>query len=93
MAEVAPGKKRINITISEDLLDWIDENVESHRFASRSHALDYAVTVLREIDAKQKAGGKRITRVIEHGTKLTEQERRIANLGPGDVRTEPRFRF
>lgn len=93
MAEVAPGKKRINVTISEDLLDWIDENVESHRFASRSHALDYAVTVLRAIDAQNKAGGKRITRVIEHGTRMTAQDRAAANLGPGDVRTEPRFRF
>lgn len=89
----AVEKQRLNITISKDNLEWIEENIESHRFASRSHALDYAVTVLRAIDAQNKAGGKRIIGVIEHGTRMTAQDRAAANLGPGDVRTEPRARF
>lgn len=92
MAE-AVEKQRLNITISKENLEWIEENIENNRFASRSHALDYAVTVLREIDASQKAGGKRILGVIEHGTRMSAQDRAAANLGPGDVRKEPRFRF
>jgi hypothetical protein len=36
-------KRNTNLTIDEDLLAWIDENIEDKRFASRSHAVNYAL--------------------------------------------------
>lgn len=47
--EVAPGKVRLNVTISEDVLSWIDRNIVAKRFSSRSHALDYGAAVLKRL--------------------------------------------
>jgi len=41
-------KERVSITIRRDLLEWIDQKVESLRFASRSHALEYAIAKLKQ---------------------------------------------
>ena len=41
-------KERVSITIRKDLLEWIDQQIESLRFASRSHAIEYAVAQLKE---------------------------------------------
>lgn len=49
MAEVAPGKKRINVTIDEEVLGWIDKNVEAKRFASRSHGFNYSAETLKRL--------------------------------------------
>jgi Arc/MetJ-type ribon-helix-helix transcriptional regulator len=46
-------KTRVNVTLSNDILKWIDENIDSHRFASRSHALEFAVMSLKEADARR----------------------------------------
>lgn len=40
-------KKRLQVTMREDLVEWIDEKVEKLIYASRSHAIEYAVTQLR----------------------------------------------
>lgn len=40
-------KKTISISIDEDLLKWIDEQIEVKRFAHRSHAFEYAIEQLR----------------------------------------------
>jgi Arc/MetJ-type ribon-helix-helix transcriptional regulator len=45
------GKVQISITIDDDQLKWIDQAVEDHTFATRSHAIVYAVAQLM----KQKA--------------------------------------
>ena len=43
------GKKRkTSVTIDEDLLDWIDKEMAQKRFASRSHAFEYAIMRLKE---------------------------------------------
>lgn len=43
------GKKQtISISIDEDLLKWIDEQIKSKRFAHRSHAFEYAIEQLRK---------------------------------------------
>jgi len=34
-------KERITISLDKDLLLWIDAQVQSKRFAHRSHALEY----------------------------------------------------
>ena len=46
-------KERISIAIDQELLDWIDKQVESKRFANRSHAIQLCVML-----SKEKEGGK-----------------------------------
>ena len=41
-------KKRLQVTIREDLVEWIDKEILSLRFASRSHAIEYALSKLKE---------------------------------------------
>ncbi len=41
------NKKTISISIDEDLLQWIDKQVKTKRFAHRSHAFEYAIEQLR----------------------------------------------
>ncbi|MGD0994400.1 MAG: ribbon-helix-helix domain-containing protein [Candidatus Bathyarchaeia archaeon] len=42
------AKIRLQVTVREDLVKWTDEQVEKLRFASRSHAVEYALTQLKE---------------------------------------------
>ncbi|MCW4005459.1 MAG: ribbon-helix-helix domain-containing protein [Candidatus Bathyarchaeota archaeon] len=37
------GKIRLQVTIRDDIVRWMDKNVESRKFASRSHAIEYSV--------------------------------------------------
>jgi len=48
-------KKRIAVTVSDDLLKWIDTKVKETTFANRSHAVEHALTMLR---AKEERRGK-----------------------------------
>jgi len=50
MVELA--KVRLQVTVREDLVKWIDKEVSGLRFASRSHAIEYA---LKELMKKEKA--------------------------------------
>jgi Arc/MetJ-type ribon-helix-helix transcriptional regulator len=49
-----PAKKKIQIsvTLDEDQLTWMDREIEDNRFATRSHAIVYALTRLMKEDAK-----------------------------------------
>ena len=38
----------IQLRIPKDLLDWIDAKVQKGVFASRSHAIRYAIQTLKE---------------------------------------------
>jgi len=40
-------KASISITISQDLLDWVNEELKTARFASVSHAVEYALRRLK----------------------------------------------
>lgn len=43
------GKKAIiSVSLDPKLLSWVDGQVASKRFASRSHAVEYALQRLRE---------------------------------------------
>jgi Arc/MetJ-type ribon-helix-helix transcriptional regulator len=46
-------KESISVTIDSVLLKWIDEQIEEHRFASRSHAIEYCVSSVKEDDAEE----------------------------------------
>ena len=42
------GKKiKTSMNIDEDLLKWVDEQIKVHRFASRTHAVEYALAQLK----------------------------------------------
>ena len=43
-------KKRIAATLSDDLLKWVDRKVKDTTFASRSHAIERALTKLKETE-------------------------------------------
>jgi Arc/MetJ-type ribon-helix-helix transcriptional regulator len=43
------GKKlKTSIALDEDLLKWIDKEIQTRRFASRTHAIEYAIEQLRK---------------------------------------------
>lgn len=44
------AKTRVYATIRSDLVEWMDREVEKLRFASRSHALEYALARLCKVD-------------------------------------------
>jgi len=46
-------KIRVYVTIREDLVKWIDEQVQKLRFANRSHAIEYAIAKLIETEKEK----------------------------------------
>ena len=46
--ETVNMKKKISITIEEDLLKWVDEQTKSVEFSSRSHVIEVAISKLRD---------------------------------------------
>jgi Arc/MetJ-type ribon-helix-helix transcriptional regulator len=45
-------KRKISIAIDEDLLSWIEDQVQKKRFASVSHAVNFAVNDLIKKEEK-----------------------------------------
>jgi len=41
------GKRKTSISLDSDLLRWIHEKIEEKKFASVSHAVEYALERLR----------------------------------------------
>jgi len=47
------GKKiKTSVAVDEDLLKWVDEMVKTKRFASRTHAIEYALQKLKKEEIK-----------------------------------------
>lgn len=46
-------KKRIAVTVSNDLLKWVDAKVKDTTYANRSHAIENALTKAKEADEKR----------------------------------------
>ena len=46
------NKESISVTIDSELLEWVDEQIGEHKFASRSHAVEYCLSSVREEDAE-----------------------------------------
>jgi len=43
------GKKvKTSIALDSDLLKWIDSEIETKRFANRTHAIEYALQKLKD---------------------------------------------
>jgi Arc/MetJ-type ribon-helix-helix transcriptional regulator len=54
MVKIMEGmKKRIAVTVNEDLLKWVDRKVKDTTFANRSHAVEHALTRLKESEEKK----------------------------------------
>lgn len=45
-------KQRLQVTVREDIVKWIDQQIETLKFASRSHAIEYALLQLIEQEKK-----------------------------------------
>ena len=41
-------KLRKNVTIDERLIEWVETQIEKKRFASLSHAIEFALMKLKE---------------------------------------------
>jgi len=46
-------KKRLQVTVREDIVTWIDQQIKTLKFASRSHAIEYALLQLMEKEKKE----------------------------------------
>ncbi len=43
-------KVKVTASMEGDLVEWMDAQVGKKRFASRTHALEYAITMLKEAE-------------------------------------------
>ena len=41
-------KIKTSVTLDEDLLKWLDKEIQTRRFASRTHAIEYAIEQLKK---------------------------------------------
>ena len=48
-------KKRVGLTLPEDLVKWLDEQVKTRKYADRSHAVEVAILTLKELKEKSKS--------------------------------------
>jgi len=50
-------KVQMSITLNDDQIAWIDKHVNENRFATRSHAVVYALShLMREEETSQQQG-------------------------------------
>ncbi|MGC8693534.1 MAG: ribbon-helix-helix domain-containing protein [Thermoplasmata archaeon] len=45
-------KLKVSVSVDEDLLEWVQEEIEKKRFASVSHAINFALHRLKEDNKK-----------------------------------------
>ena len=50
------GRVHINARIDEELITWLDKQVASKRFRTRSHALEYCVFAFKQAEAEAHEG-------------------------------------
>jgi Arc/MetJ-type ribon-helix-helix transcriptional regulator len=42
------NKLKTSVALDEDLVKWIDKEIKTKRFASRSHTIEYAIESLKK---------------------------------------------
>ncbi len=52
------GKVEITLTIEEDLIDWIKNQINAHQFDSVPQAFEYAIAHLKEESRQGRKGSK-----------------------------------
>jgi Arc/MetJ-type ribon-helix-helix transcriptional regulator len=75
--------KNTNLTIDKDLLAWIDENIKAKRFASRSHAVNYALSRTKS----ESQGARKFRSIITESVSSTEMELKT-EPAKGDVQIQ-----
>lgn len=48
------AKTRCQVTLRKEIVEWVDKEVEKLRFASRSHAVEYALLQLMKQEKEKK---------------------------------------
>lgn len=51
---MSEGKITVSARVDPELLIWMDDQVEKQRFRTRSHALEYALRILKQSETKDK---------------------------------------
>jgi metal-responsive CopG/Arc/MetJ family transcriptional regulator len=51
------GKQKVCISISADLIEWLDQQAETQRFRNRSHGIEVAVLELKKTQTEQQEKG------------------------------------
>lgn len=46
-------KSKLSITVDSDLVEWLDSQIETKRFSSRSHGIEYCVNYVKELEREQ----------------------------------------
>jgi Arc/MetJ-type ribon-helix-helix transcriptional regulator len=47
-------KAKISVTIDQEIVDWIDEEVKTQRFRNRSHAVELALMKFLQAEKKNR---------------------------------------
>jgi Arc/MetJ-type ribon-helix-helix transcriptional regulator len=58
-------KVQLSVTLDEVQLAWMDKEIEDNRFATRSHAIVYALTRLMKEDAEIAINRKTVKRSLQ----------------------------
>ena len=45
------GKTSVCARMDDELVDWMDQQIEVKRFSTRTHALNYALYVLKQTES------------------------------------------
>ena len=75
--------KNTNLTIDKHLLAWIEENIKAKRFASRSHAVNYALFRTKA----ESQGARKYRSIITKTVGATEMELQTESA-KGDVQIQ-----
>lgn len=59
------AKIKTSIALDEDLLNWVDTQIEKRRFANRTHAIEFALQQL--IEDEKSIGVQKPTIAIRRG--------------------------
>jgi Arc/MetJ-type ribon-helix-helix transcriptional regulator len=51
-------KVQVSVTLDEDQLAWMDKEIEDNRFATRSHAIVYALSRLMKEEQQGNGNGE-----------------------------------
>ncbi len=70
-------KVKTSIALDDDLLKWVDSQIEKKRFANRTHAIEYSLQQLKEIEEveseKQRAAHFRYAQQPSEGLVVAEK--------------------
>ena len=51
--DISMGKRKVTVSIDEELFKWIEEQIKEKRFAGISHAIEYALFKLMKEEQSQ----------------------------------------